>query len=72
MNVFMLEESVTNANIIKAAEQCESFTIVVRYVTRHMGAYGRFHALKRFVNLRVEVSHQEFDIMSLDFVYNVL
>ena len=71
MNVFLLEESVTNANIIKAAEQCESFTIVV-YVSRPMGAYGRFHALTGFINLHVAVSHQEFDIMPRDFTYNVL
>ena len=70
MNVLMLEESVTNANIIKAAEQCESFTIVVCYASRPMGVYGRFHSLTRFINLCIEVPHQEFDIMSRDFIYS--
>ena len=72
MNVFMLEESVTNANTIKAAEQCESFIIVVCYVSRPMGAYGRLHSMTRFFNLRIKVSHQEFDIMSRDLIYSVL
>ena len=38
MNVFMLEESVANANISKAAEQTESLTIAVCYVSRPMGS----------------------------------
>ena len=72
MNVFMHEESVTNANIIKVTEQCESFSIVVCYVSRPMRAYSILHSLTRFINLRIEVSHQEFDLMSRDFIFNVL
>ena len=72
MNVFMLEENVTNANIIKVVEQCESFSIVICYVSRPIGACGRFHSLTRVINLRIEVSHPGFDIMSTDFIDNVL
>ena len=72
MNVFVPEESVTIAKVIKTAKQCESFTIVV-YVSKPMGNYGRFHSLTRFINLHIaKVSHQEFVIMSKDFVYSVL
>ena len=70
MNAFMLEESVINANIIKAAEQRESFSIVVCYVSRPMAVYGRFSSFTKFVNLWIEVSNQEFDIMLRDSIYN--
>ena len=71
MNAFVPEENVTIAKIIKTAKQCESFTIVV-YVSKPLGNYSRFHSLTRFINLHIEVSHQEFVIMSRDFVYSVL
>ena len=72
MNVFMIKESVSNSNACKAAEHCESLTIIFCYASRHMGAYCRFHALTRFLDLRVKVSHPEFDEMLRDLIYNIL
>ena len=37
IKVFMLEESVAKANIIKSATQCESLTIIACYASRIMG-----------------------------------
>ena len=35
-----------------------------------MAVYGRFSSFTKFVNLWIEVSNQEFDIMSRDSIYN--
>ena len=69
--VFMLEESVAKANIIKSATQCESLTIIACYASRIMGPMVDSFAWQ-FFNLRIEVSHQEFDIQLRDFINSVL
>ena len=48
IKVFMLEESVTKGNIIKAQKQCELFNTIARYATRTTGTYGRFYCLTIF------------------------
>ena len=48
IKVFMLEESVAKANIIKSAMQSESLTIIACYASRIMGAYGRFYCMTIF------------------------
>ena len=45
IKVFMLEENVAEANIIESAKQCESFTFIICYASRTMGAYGRLYCL---------------------------
>ena len=48
IKVFMLEERVTQANIIKSTKQCDSFTIMSCYASRITAAYGRFYCLTIF------------------------